>query len=422
VKAGCSAGSVHAVSPALAKRAGIIELFAGIGGVAQGFERSGSFETIALTDCDKAARGTFLENFPNAKYLRRSVQWLKPSVLLDAADGRPIAGLVGCPPCQGFSSAGARDAADPRNGLLAHYFRLLQALQPAFFVMENVPRVLDFDVLQRSLERADTKYRTWKGTLNAALFGLPQTRHRAIVIGYRRDLEVEPMPPLPTHFGKRPVFDYRSKKMRKPTAASAEALLGMSPDVVEQRRRSAPGDDFPVRGEDLADLLVVRDAIGDLPPAAADDKPQPYAGKASGYATALRSTEVGNHRGWRHRKEMLDRLAKVPEGGGLLDEHGRSLDRPYFSQAYARLHRRGLARTITTNFHNPGSGRFLHYRHLRTLTVREAARLQGFPDSFAFIGFQSTQERLIGNAFPIPLAEGIATQIGAQLGISFRGS
>ena len=75
-------------------------------------------------------------------------------------------------------------------------------------------------------------------------------------------------------------------------------------------------------------------------------------------------------------------------------------------QAYTRLHRRGLARTITTNFHNPGSGRFLHYQQHRTLTVREAARLQGFGDDFVFIGRPGRQERLVGNAFP-PLWAGV---------------
>jgi DNA (cytosine-5)-methyltransferase 1 len=111
------------------------------------------------------------------------------------------------------------------------------------------------------------------------------------------------------------------------------------------------------------------------------------------------------------------RLRVVEEGSGLLDKrYGRSKDRPYFSQAYTRLHRRGLARTITTNFHNAGSGRFLHYNELRTLTVREAARLQGIEDAFTFIGFSSTQERLVGNAFPVPLAEAIARHIASELG------
>lgn len=397
---------------------GIIELFAGIGGVAQGFERSGRFETVLLTDSDLAARDTFIENFPGRAYLRRKIQWLTTRDVLDAADGRAIVGLVGCPPCQGFSAAGLRDAADPRNGLLAHFFRLLQALRPAFFVMENVPGVLEFELLKRSLVRADSGYRMWRGPLNAALFGLPQTRQRAIVIGYRHDLEIVPTPPPPTHFGRRVVFDYREKRLRRPTEKSAEALLGTSPEIIAWNRARNSGDRWLKRAAQLANLIVVEDAIGDLPPAGDDDGPAAYGGPGSAYASCLRAAEVTNHRRWRHGAELLARLADVPEGGGLLDRHGRSLARPYFSQAYARLHRRGLARTITTNFHNPGSGRFLHYAALRTLSVREAARLQGFPDSFTFIGHQGVQERLVGNAFPIPLAERLARHIAAQLGAS----
>jgi DNA (cytosine-5)-methyltransferase 1 len=404
-----------------ARKAGIIELFAGIGGVVQGFERSGRFEAIALTDTDTAAVDTFRENYPDLPYLRRDVKWLRPKTLLGAADGRVIAGLVGCPPCQGFSAAGLRDADDPRNGLLGHYFRLLQALRPCFFVMENVPRVLEFDLLKRSLDGAATAYRMWSGTLNAALYGLPQTRQRAIVIGYRRDLEMAPTPPSATHFGCRAVFDYSKKKLTKPKPETAESLLGTSPEIINYTRRR--DDDTPnVKTSVLADLVVVGEAIGDLPAAADDDEPLGYVGGGSTYAKALRDGCVRNHRRWRHRPELLARLAGVPEGGGLLDEHGRRRSRPYFSQAYSRLHRRGLARTITTNFHNAGSGRFLHYTELRTLTVREAARLQGFSDSFAFIGYQSVQERLIGNAFPVPLAERLARHIADELGPSRLGA
>jgi len=175
------------------------------------------------------------------------------------------------------------------------------------------------------------------------------------------------------------------------------------------------------RAATLRDLVVVREALGDLPPAAEDDDAQPYARVASAYAQRLRAAAVRNHRRWNHTPELVRRLRAVPEGGGLLDEaYGRSRTRPYFSQAYTRLHRRGLARTITTNFHNAGSGRFLHYEEPRTLTVREAARLQGIEDSFAFIGFTSTQERLVGNAFPVPLAQAIARHIAKQIGSSCK--
>jgi DNA (cytosine-5)-methyltransferase 1 len=99
----------------------------------------------------------------------------------------------------------------------------------------------------------------------------------------------------------------------------------------------------------------------------------------------------------------------VPEGGRL------ATSRRYYSQAYARLHRRGLARTVTTSFHNAGCGRFTHYAEHRTLTVREAARLQGIPDSFQLHGTAAERERLVGNAFPQLWAQAIARHIAAEL-------
>ena len=102
-------------------------------------------------------------------------------------------------------------------------------------------------------------------------------------------------------------------------------------------------------------------------------------------------------------------------GAGEGRSFGPGRSAGYYSQAYTRLHRDGLARTITTNFHNAGSGRFTHYSASRTLTVREAARLQGIPDRFRFIGFPSWQERLVGNAFPQCWAREIAAHIKHQL-------
>ena len=178
-----------------------------------------------------------------------------------------------------------------------------------------------------------------------------------------------PAAPRPTHLGRRRVFDYTTKKLLSPTTKRGARLLGLYTSI-----------------DDLEDLIVVQDAIGDLPDAGDDNRPLPYGDRVASYSASLRDSAVHNHRLWRHRSEMLRRLRAVPEGGGLLDKYGRARSRPYFSQAYTRLHRQSLARTITTNFHNPGSGRFLHYEALRTLTVREAARLQWIEGGFVLSG------------------------------------
>jgi len=283
--------------------------------------------------------------------------------------------------------------------------------------MENVPRVFQYRLFKEILREIEKRYWIWTGVLNAALFGVPQTRHRAIVIGYRRDLCVAPSAPRPTHLGRRPVFDYSSKRFLSPATRDGSRVLGLCPDV-------GRADDYWMEHilaltDDTRcteDLVVVREAIGDLPPASGDDGPLSYQEGASLYAQSLRDSEVRNHRRWGHSNRLLSRLRRIPEGGGLFDSRPRrSRQQPYYSQAYTRLHGDGLARTVTTNFHNPGSGRFLHYADLRTITVREAARLQGIRDDFVFIKSPTTQERLIGNAFPIPLAEALARHIATEL-------
>jgi len=133
------------------------------------------------------------------------------------------------------------------------------------------------------------------------------------------------------------------------------------------------------------------------------------------YQKALRcgARELTHHRAWNHNDNMVEFMSYIAPGECHPGHGGRARNTDYYSQAYARLHPNGLARTITKNFHNPGSGRFTHYACPRTLTVREALRIQGFPDTFSFPE-QTTRteaERLVGNAFPRPLARAIAKHI-----------
>src|SRR5207249_8808875 len=129
-------------------------------------------------------------------------------------------GIVGCPPCQGLSDVGLRRHVDIRNHLVDHYFRLIRSLQPQFFVIENVPRVLSYARFRKQIQRMTRIYNIWAGVLNAAHYGVPQTRQRAIVIGYRKDLGVEPTAPPATHCGSRKVFAYDLQKLVSPTKES----------------------------------------------------------------------------------------------------------------------------------------------------------------------------------------------------------
>lgn len=382
----------------------IVELFAGIGCVASAFAEAGPFEPVLLTDVDQVARDNVIANVPNANYLVGNVQDLRLADVLSATGGRPLGGLVGCPPCQGFSAAGQRDDQDRRNELLVDYFRLVHAARPAFFVMENVPSVFKYDLLRALLHVIDRRYAVWRGVLNAALYGLPQSRQRAIVVGYRRDLGVTPGPPQPTHLPSRAVFHYPAGRMIDGDELDDNQILGTYPhpwaSELTFETVLPPTDGRP--------LVTVGEALSDLRPAANGS----YSPGASRYAAALQGPlPVSNHEPWGHGPETVRRLAAIPEGGSEAQPEGKR----YFSQAYGRLHRAGISRTITTNFHNAGSGRFLHPTEPRTITIREAARLQGISDGFRFVGKKSDHERLIGNAFPPPLARAIARRIADDL-------
>lgn len=170
--------------------------------------------------------------------------------------------------------------------------------------------------------------------------------------------------------------------------------------------------------------LSVEEAIGDLPSirAGGGKEAMGYAGEPiSDYQRARRGGAkiLFNHRARDHSRAMLTKMEMIPEGGRnqeLADEQRlRSTEGEYFSQAYARLHRHGIAQTITTYFHNPGSGRFTHYRELRALSVREAARIQSFDDDFIFIGKAEQQMRHVGNAVPVLLAQHLADHVSGLL-------
>jgi DNA (cytosine-5)-methyltransferase 1 len=385
----------------------IAEVFAGVGSVAHGFARAAGFEVAYLNDVDEYARRTYWVNYGrDARFDLCDVRHVDAAMINDAAAGRPVAGLLGCPPCQGWSTAGQRAANDPRNQLLGEFFRLVGEVKPVFFVMENVPSVSDRVELAAAVADLAADYRVWHGVLNAASYGLPQSRQRTIVLGYQTETGVTPVPPVPTHAGSRRLWDYRTERYVRPRAELLDALLGAAPRVGVANQGYTMRPHYQADLAELANFVTVGEAIGDL----ADD----FSGRRSTYARALAAGgPLRNHHLWGHSEALVRRMELVEEGCRPPTE--ASNNRRYYSQAYARLHRAGLARTVTTNFHNPGSGRFLHYAEHRSITVREAARLQGFADDFVFLDHPGWQERVVGNAFPPLWAEAIGAHVAHQL-------
>jgi len=349
----------------------VVDLFAGAGGLSEGFARSASFRTIAAVEHNQCAAATFRANQPGVDMFAGDIaDWLRTGV--------PTANVVvGGPPCQGFSNLGSRQVRDPRNALWRRYVDVLALIEPLYFVLENVADFLrsgQFRDLHRETYRSGRlrDYRIEPSILNAAEFGVPQVRRRAVVIGSRRDL-----PELGTPIGK----------------------LANTPDSWTTVR-SAIGDlAFDVNQIGLPGTRTVQENIV---------LPGPF-----------KTIEL--HIGRRPTQLSLDRYAAIPEGGNRKDIPEHLLapcwrdNKDGSGDVMGRLHWNKPSVTIRTEFWKPEKGRYLHPEADRAITHMEAARIQGFPDDYLWYGSKSEIGRQIGNAVPVRLAEGIAGHLASQL-------
>lgn len=390
------------------KKKGVVEIFGGIAGLAQGFADTKEFYIQGLIDIDPVAKSTFKLNYPDVKYLQKDIKKISPKEFLDYIGGEKPFGVFGCPPCQGLSTAGKRNSRDPRNRLIYDFFKYVSYIKPKIYILENVPQILLNDNYRRLINdfSENQGYSLWSGILNCALYGLPQTRQRAVVIGVQKSLKINPSPPQPTHYGIKEVYCYPDMKMVSTRDSSSfEKILGWYATIPKADKSKEQFEKML----GLTSLISLEEALGDLPTAIKKKDSYTVLPKTE-YQKMMRleSSRLSNHSPWGHSSDMVERIAKTPEGGV-------NRSKKYFSQAYGRLHRKGLARTITGHFHNAGCGRYIHYKENRTITVREAARLQGFEDRFSFSGKSTDQRRLLGNAFPKTLAKSIANHLINQL-------
>lgn len=400
----------------------VIELFAGAGGLAQGFQQSNYYTTTSLYDIFDAARESYSEFDPNSVYRHFDVRELNGTHVFDDLDGRQLHGVIGGPPCQGFSLAGKRFSKAEVNQLVLSYARVVDELEPFFLVMENVPQLLYHELFPALLQKLGKKYNVQYAILNAARYGTPQTRHRLFLIAYHRDLNTTPTLPEPTHGQLGQLlyaYNLTESDARIPfNSDTAAAILGADPVISRELMQQTTFVDNRIT-QDLLPLVTVEDAISDVwNTTHSREQWVTYASEAtSEYQIRLRNShnEVSNCIARKHVGKPLE-LAHSLREGGIPDSAGTSRNQRYYSQAYGRLHRYALARTLTTFFQNAGSGRFFHYEQPRTLSIREAARLQGFPDSFVFLGTLSDQMQMIGNAVPLPLAEAVGRHVAMEIG------
>ncbi|WP_183097474.1 DNA cytosine methyltransferase [Nocardioides pelophilus] len=339
----------------------VIDLFAGCGGLSAGFEASGRYTPVAAVESDFQAAATYAHNFGDHVFVGDIADWADGS--MPAADV-----VVGGPPCQGFSALGRRDPDDPRNKLWRHYVEVLSRVRPAFFVIENVPQFLgttEFASLHAETSAGGVlaSYRLETFVLNAADYGAPQARKRAVVVGRRRELS--PIGPPPE---------------------SARKVLG---------------DAFPA-------WLDARVELNDLPSRSTEFRgkvvPGPFKLPELHFTRIVPPLSIARYRaippgGSRfHLPDELQTPGWRKHTRGAGDVMGRlSWDKP--------------AVTIRTEFFKPEKGRFLHPSEHRPLTHAEAALIQGFPESFAWCGTKAAIARQIGNAVPVPLAQAIAAHL-----------
>ena len=360
----------------LQRKLKIVELYAGTARSVEPFRRWNRCEVSLLVDSSTYAQRTYLENYPSAPFAVEDLSSTTPDWVRVTAGGR-VDILLGCPPCQGFSDNGRRSPWDHRNRHLQKFALLVSALRPKAVAMENVPLAVGAKAFQHWTGLLEEAGYVWTaGILNAALYGSTQCRQRLIFIGIHKSVGSEPKLPQPTHGGRRRYFNY-SKGCLADLHLSGTAILGTNPATFQVRGLLPHTEEvfgqinIPTVGEILADLPTV------------------------GSLSARRLSHIP----WAHTARQLRRMSRVPEGGQP------RISQRYFASSYGRLHRKGLARTVTGAFPNAGSGRFWHPTENRSLTLREAARIQGFDDGFRFIEPISEAAFLVGNALDAALSD-----------------
>lgn len=357
----------------------MLDLFAGAGGMTAGLHAASErFTPVAAVEMDLAAAATFEKTFGRDIVAAMPIQdWLASDLVPDSVDV-----IVGGPPCQGFSTLGKQDVEDERNSLWEQYAKTILRVKPKYFVVENVAAFAkspQFELFQAAVKDGELKdYDFQHAILNAADYGAPQARKRAVLIGHHRDLAF-PGLPEPTH------------------SADPEAT-GLLPHV------------------------TVRKALSRVPKSPDRDQAflergTEYAGKE--YAGWFKPRDL--HWSRDYTEDSLKRFRSIPAGGNRFDIPEELLapcwvrHRSGSGDVMGRLHLDKPSVTIRTEFFKPEKGRYLHPTEHRAITHYEAAILQGFPTTHKFVGSKTAIARQIGNAVPIPLGAAIGRQLVATL-------
>lgn len=350
-----------------------VDLFAGAGGLSLGLESAG-INVVLANEIMSDFAATYRENHPGTNVVNADIHDVDfGAVISKIGYGKGVDLVCGGPPCQGFSTVGKKDRRDPRNSLFYEFLRAVRELDPKFVVFENVSgfkRLYDgqaFAALTDELESLGYKWNF--AILEASDFGLPQNRQRTIVLASKKGKPVMPSPEFTLEPG---LFGTKTKR-------------------------------------------TLWDAISDLPEVSPGKTTSDYASAPiNDYQVAMRSgtNRLTEHTVANYGEKMLEILSLVPPGGSVNDLPERLRPAAYFQNTYARLWPDRPAPTITRNFGTPSSSRCIHPFQPRALSTREGARLQGFPDTYRFVGGKGSKNLQIGNAVPPVLGAAIGRSIG----------
>lgn len=356
----------------------VLDLFSGAGGLGLGFEQAG-FDLVAAVELDPIHAATHSYNFPQCATICDDVTKITGSVIVNKADS-DIDVVIGGAPCQGFSLIGQRALDDPRNELVRHFLRLVIELKPSVFVLENV-KGLTLGKHRRFLDEVVVEFQSagynvtlpW-AVLNARFYGVPQDRQRLFLMGARSDLAL-PSYPLPSSLEG---------------GVTCEDAIGDLPDAEQFK------------------TLVLSDAVRTK-----------RHGQLSLYAREMRCLDnEAWHFGYKRRWDR-DWLTS-----SMRTDHTEISRRRFASTSpgsvepisrFFKLEKNGVSNTLRAGTDSARgaftSPRPIHYEYNRCVTVREMARLHGFPDWFRFHPTKWHGARQIGNAVPPPLARAVAGEI-----------
>lgn len=323
----------------------IIDLFCGCGGLSRGFEMAG-FEVKIAIDMWEDAVKTYNHNHKNQAAICEDVHNWDDEFLRQITSDGDIVGIIGGPPCQGYSTVGTRDINDPRNHLYKEYCRIVEMVSPDFFVIENVKGLATLsngafkhDILERF---SALGYHVKFDILNAADFGVPQNRYRVFFVGMKNK-----------------------------------------------------GFQFP---KPFEKKVTCEEAIGDLPSLKGGEKVQQYVNRPqSEYQKMMRKdvTKLFNHEGTNHTQQTIDIISMINDGGKIKDLPEEYWSVRKYNKAFERMGSKKQSNTVDTGHRN-----YFHYCENRIPSVRENARLQSFSDDFEILGSKTSQYKQVGNAVP----------------------